>query len=268
MPSDEKNLAVIEQKEVEFYGDQIVAVRLESGEVVVPVRPICDLIGVDWSGQRQRINRDPVLSGEVVSVNITVADEYRTITREVVSLPLDYISGFLFGINANRVKEELRDRLVRYQRECYKVLAEAFSEGRLTSDPAYMEILASDTPAVQTYKMLQAMTQLARNQMLLEARLTDRLDTHDQRLERLEIRLGDPDHFVTPDQAMQISQSVKAVSHELGKRSGRNEYGGVYSELYRRYGINSYKSLPREQFEDAMAWLNEWLQSLISAAPF
>lgn len=268
MPSDEKNLAVIEQKEVEFYGDQIVAVRLGSGEVVVPVRPICDLIGVDWSGQRQRINRDPVLSGEAVSVNITVADEYRTITREVVSLPLDYISGFLFGINANRVKEELRDRLIRYQRECYKVLAEAFSEGRLTSDPAYMEILASDTPAVQTYKMLQAMTQLARNQMLLEARLTDRLDTHDQRLERLEIRLGDPDHFVTPDQAMQISQSVKAVSLELGKRSGRNEYGGVYSELYRRYGINSYKSLPREKFEDAMAWLNEWLQSLISAAPF
>jgi hypothetical protein len=268
MASEETGLTVIEQKEVGFYGDQVLAVRLENGEVVVPIRPICDLIGVDWSGQRRRINRDPVLSEAAVGVDVTIADEYRTVTRNVISLPLDYISGFLFGIDANRVKAELKERLIRYQRECYKVLAEAFSEGRLTSDPAYMEILNSDTPAVQTYKMLQAMTQLARNQMLLEARLANRLDTHEQRLERLEIRLGDPDHFVAPDQAMQISQSVKAVAHELGKRSGRNEYGGVYGELYRRYGINSYKSLPKEKFEDAMNWLNEWLQSLIGDAPF
>ena len=41
-------------------------------------------------------------------------------------LPLDYFNGFLFGINANRVKPELRDRLITYQRECYQVLAAAF----------------------------------------------------------------------------------------------------------------------------------------------
>jgi hypothetical protein len=36
------------------------------------------------------------------------------------------VNGWLFGINANRVKEELRDRLIQYQRECYRVLADAF----------------------------------------------------------------------------------------------------------------------------------------------
>lgn len=67
---------------------------------------------------------------------------------------------------------------------------------------------------------------------------------------------------------MQISQAVKAVAHELGKRTKRNEYGGVYGELYRRYNINSYKILPKSKFEDALNWLNEWLQSMISDSPF
>lgn len=79
---------------------------------------------------------------------------------------------------------------------------------------------------------------------------------------------GDPERFVTPDQVMQISQSVKAAAHKLGRRSARNEYGGVYGELYRRYGINSYKALPKGKFEDALNWLNEWLQSLVSDTLF
>ncbi|MBK8935188.1 MAG: hypothetical protein IPM76_23305 [Chloroflexi bacterium] len=59
-------------------------------------------------------------------------------------------------------------------------------------EPAFTEVLADDTSAVQTYKMLQAMTKLARTQMLLEARLTSRLEEYEQRLESIESQLGDP----------------------------------------------------------------------------
>ena len=62
----EQALTVVEQKEVQFYGDMIIAVRSQGSGVYVPVRPICDLLGVDWSAQRQRISRDPVLSAELV----------------------------------------------------------------------------------------------------------------------------------------------------------------------------------------------------------
>jgi hypothetical protein len=44
----------------------------------------------------------------------------------MLSLPLDYLNGWLFGINVNRVKAEIRERLIPYQKECYRVLAEAF----------------------------------------------------------------------------------------------------------------------------------------------
>ncbi|NHZ72704.1 MAG: hypothetical protein GWP17_06445 [Aquificales bacterium] len=42
----------------------------------------------------------------------------------------------------------------------------------------------------------------------------------------------------------------------------------VYGELYRRYSINSYKALPKYKFDDALTWLNDWLQSLINDTPF
>ena len=117
--SKEQSLTVVEQKEVQFYGDTIIAVRPKGSGVYVPVRPICELLGVDWSTQRRRISREAVLSDVAMSVVVTTtdiaADSRRPRSSELLALPLDYISGFLFGINADRVKPEVRDRLIQYQ---------------------------------------------------------------------------------------------------------------------------------------------------------
>lgn len=269
--ADPKALVPIEQKEVEFYGDNIIAVRTADGSVRVPVRPVCDLLGVTWAAQYRRINRDAVLSDELRSVEIASQEGERLVTRKMLCLPLDYISGFLFGINADRVKPELKERVVRYQRECYKVLAEAFQEGRLTSEPSFDTLLQGESPAAQAYKMAAAIMQMARQQLLLETQIEKhaiQLDEHGERLERIEATLGDPKRTITPDQATEISQAVKAVAMALGQRTKRNEYGGVYGELYRRYRIPSYRELPAAKFDDAIAWLGEWLQSLTDDSPF
>ena len=263
-----KTLVPLEQKAVEFYGDEIIAVRAAGGAIYVPVRPICDLLGVDWAGQRRRINRDAVLSEEMKSVAVTAREGERLVTREMQCLPLDYVSGFLFGINADRVKAELKERVLRYQRECYKVLSEAFREGRLTAEPTFDDLLVSDSPAVQAYKMAAAIMQMARQQILLEAQIgqhTSRLDAYEKRLELVEVALSVPSEHVTPDQAMQISQAVKMVAMELGKRSKRNEYGSVYGQLYRQFAITSYKQLPASQFEAAMSWLTDWYKQITGA---
>jgi len=73
---------------------------------------------------------------------------------------------------------------------------------------------------------------------------------------------------VTPDQASQISQAVKAVALALGQLTNRNEFGGVYGEFYRKFGITSYKALPAKKFDEALQFLTEWHQSLVGDAPF
>lgn len=262
--TESKSLVAVEQREVAFYEDTVVAVRLTSGDVYVPIRPICDNLGVTLAGQRERINRDPVLAEVVTSVSVTLTQQ----SREMLCLPLKFIPGWLFGINVNRVKPELRDRIIRYQRECYDVLFEAFTEGRLTTDVRFDDLLDNDTPAAQAYKMAAAIMKMARQQLMLEAELdshAEQLAQHEQRLEEIESTLGDPRRFVTPDQAMQISQAIKTIATEIQKRTKQNEYGKIYGQLYRQFGITSYKQLPAGKFDQAMAWLTDFYRQVTGA---
>ncbi|MFW6184880.1 MAG: phage antirepressor N-terminal domain-containing protein [Chloroflexota bacterium] len=266
MTDESKALVPIEEKQVEFYGDELTAVLLEEEEeraVYVPVRPIVENLGLTWSPQLRRINRDPVLSEVSTSVTVTVTETGQR--GAVICLPLKFLPGFLFGISVNRVREELREKVIRYQRECYDVLWEAFQEGRLTSDPSFAELAESDSPAAVAYRMATAVMQLARQQLLLETRqeqMESRVDDHDRRLEAVEATLADPDRIITPAQATRISQAVKAIAMKIGETTGRNEYGGVYGELYRRFEIPGYRELPAARFDEAMDWLTEWWQEV------
>lgn len=267
-------LVPLEQKDVLFYEDEITAVRVRrdgESQIFVPLRPIVELLGLDWSGQLRRTRDDAVLGEEIVPVRVETAGGPQTMP----CLPLDMLNGWLFGINANRVKAAARPRLVRYQRECYRVLYEAFDEGRLTlgAEAAFQELLQqSESQAVEAYRMLQAMLKMARNQIIIESRLSrqdEQLSQHERRLVQLEERFdAGAGETVNESQASQISQAVKAVAMQLSKQSGRNEYGGVYGELYRRFEITSYKLLPAGRFGEAMEFLNQWYASLTSDAPF
>lgn len=253
-------LEVVEQREVDFYGDELTAIRADDGNIYVGLRRMCQLLGVDTQGQRQRINRHLVLNdGLRESVLPTAQGPQRSQVLRVDLVPL-----WLSGVRSSAVAEEIRPKLEKLQREAGKVLWEAFQDGRLTSDVDFDALLAQDTPEAQAYKMAQAVMQLARSQLLVRGQLAD----HEQRLEAIEAQLGDTGRNVSPDQASQLSQAVKTVALAQGKKSGRNEFGSVYGELYRKFGITSYKALPARRFEEAMRYLNQWHESLVSDAPF
>lgn len=272
--AESKSLVPIEQKQVLFYDDEVTAVLVQledEQQVYIPLRPICEHLGLDWSAQTRRIRRDPVLSRWTRFVAITATNPLEAQkggNPNMLCLPLDYLNGFLFGISANRVKSELRERVILYQEHCYKVLFEAFQEGRLTSDPSFDDLLANDTPAAQAYKIATAIMKMARQQLMLEAQLGThaiQLQDHAQRLEEIEATLGDPGQHITPDEAMQISQAVKTVAIALGQKTKKNEYGAVYGQLYREFGITSYKQLPANQFDKAIAWLTDWYRRVTGA---
>lgn len=265
--TDEQALVPLEQKQVLFYEDEIIAVLVAEGtirEVYVPVRPLVELLGLSWGSQLQRLRNDPVLAEETHQIRVETAGG----PQPMAAIPLDFLQGWLFGINANPVKEAVRPRLIRYQRECYRVLAEAFHEGELTTEPLELDLVNNVSPATrEAYEIARAVVRLARSQMLLEARLTNRLGDVEERLDNVEMRLNSSD-VITEEQASQISQAVKAIALSLSRRTGRNEFGGVYGEFYRRFSITSYKLLPAKRFREAMDFLTEWHQSLEGDAPF
>ena len=54
----------------------------------------------------------------------TVAEDGKV--RKMVMLPIEYLNGWLFGVDANRVNAESKDKVIEYQKECFRVLANHF----------------------------------------------------------------------------------------------------------------------------------------------
>ncbi|RZN55103.1 phage antirepressor N-terminal domain-containing protein [Avibacterium paragallinarum] len=91
------------------------------------MKPICENIGLDWEAQRQRINRDEVLNSVMVIITTTGSDGKN---YQMICLPIQYLNGWLFGIDVKRVKPEIRETLITYKRECYQALFDYWNKGK------------------------------------------------------------------------------------------------------------------------------------------
>ncbi len=254
-----------EQRLVLFYDDELTAIRAADGRVYVSLTQMCNALGLDAPSQRRRIRNHVVLADGAKLQRIDTPGG----PQDAFMLQASLVPLWLSGLRASMVRAELQEKLKRFQTEAADVLWQAFQDGRLSTDNSFDEMLSKVSPETATaYQVAQAVLHLARQQVALEARLGTTLADHSQRLEALEATLGSPDRYVTPDQASQISQGVKTVAIALGKKSGRNEFGAVYGELYRKFGITSYKQLPATRFQEAMDWLNEWREHIEGDLPF
>ena len=257
------SLIPLDQQTVVFYDDEITAVKAEDGTIYVPLKPICELLGIAWAAQRRRINRDEILSEALTSVTVTVTEGGQR--GQMLALPLDLLNGWLFGINASRVKPAIKPTLLRYQRECYRVLADAFLH---QSDSAENSSIAA---LQQVREMGRAIMQMAEEQIAHERRIIqaeNRLNKaaivvadNRNRIIALEKKLisGDP---ISEEQASQIAQAVKSIAMIWTKQAGSNQFGAVYGRLYEQFGITGYKSLPASRFAEAMEFLTDWFKRL------
>jgi hypothetical protein len=225
--SEEKALIPIEQRAVDFYGDEIVAVMVEMNDqqqVQVPIRPICDYLGLSWAGQRQRIHRDEILA-EVSSECVIHSQGQR---RAMLCLPLDYLNGWLFGVNASRVKPEIKASLLRYQRECYRILADAFLPPALNVRPASSDDQAliqlhnmALVIAATTREMLELRQLSLDNKTRLDAAreylrgMNKRLNAVEERTQLVEERLQTG--ALTEAQAREVQQRVNLIAQALTK---------------------------------------------------
>ena len=111
---------------VDFHGDQLVGIE-EGDNVAVALKPIVEGMGLAWHGQYERLKRDPILASELRVTRIPSAGG----PQEAICLPVDLVPGFLFRIDATRIKkDDVRAKVLTYQRECYRVLNDAFQGGR------------------------------------------------------------------------------------------------------------------------------------------
>ena len=89
----------------------------------VPIRPLCDALGIAHQSQFQKIKDDEILSSVVTPRVTTGADGKR---YEMSCLPLEFVFGWLFTINPQNVSPEAKQSVINYKLECYNALFNYF----------------------------------------------------------------------------------------------------------------------------------------------
>lgn len=95
----------------------------EDGQVFVPIKPICEALGISHQGQTEVVKNHPIW-GSTVRLSLTVGGDEKQ--REMLCIPLKYAFGWLMGIDARSVKPEAYDSVVRYQEAAYEALYDRF----------------------------------------------------------------------------------------------------------------------------------------------
>lgn len=124
---------------VPFHDIDILTIK-DGGEIYVAMKDVCIGLGVDWSAQRQRIMRHDVLSTCVVKITTQVFDDHQP--RDILTLPIEFLQGWLFTIKTQSVKPEIRQNLIGFQRECFNVLHNYWTKGVAVNPRKVAEIVS------------------------------------------------------------------------------------------------------------------------------
>lgn len=127
-------------RQVKFDGDPIQVIE-QDGNHYVAMRPICTALSLNWKNQYRNLKEDPVLNSVMVITTTTGSDGKQ---YEMVCLPIEYLNGWLFKIPVSRYQGERREKLIRYQKECYRVLYNHFFQAGKQPDQG-MDHLALKT---------------------------------------------------------------------------------------------------------------------------
>ena len=118
-----KNIKIMKTTNVAIVNGISLQVVADDRQQLVAVKPVCEILGVDYPGQFTKLKEHPVY-GSTIGLCPTVGSDGKE--REMVCIPLRFFSGWLFSINPDNVKEEARENLIKYQLECNKVLFDYF----------------------------------------------------------------------------------------------------------------------------------------------
>ncbi|MEB6438598.1 phage antirepressor N-terminal domain-containing protein [Raoultella ornithinolytica] len=137
---------------VPFHGTELYVIN-HNGEPYTPMKPIIDGMGMDWASQFTKLKQR--FKSTIVEITMVAADGK---SRSMTCLALRKLNGWLQTISPNKVKPEIRDRVIQYQEECDDVLYQYWTKG-IVVNPRKVGRLSSATqltPLRQTAERLIA----------------------------------------------------------------------------------------------------------------
>ncbi|EFB3380702.1 phage antirepressor N-terminal domain-containing protein [Escherichia coli] len=121
-------LEAVNTSYVPFNGQQIIT-AMAAGVAYVAMKPIVENLGMSWGTQQQKLMKQ-LDKFNCIHMNMVAADGK---LRKLLCLPLKKLNGWLFSINPEKVRADIRDKLIQYQEECFTVLHDYWTKGHVVN---------------------------------------------------------------------------------------------------------------------------------------
>lgn len=192
--------------EVPFNGSMMIAQRFDDGEIYTALKPICENIGIDFNGQKQRLERTPWAT---MCVMHTVAADGKN--RDMTAISRKTLTMWLATIDTNRLSDEqARHNVTVYQQEAAEALDKYFNEGgaiRVSDADSDEDIMAK--------AVLVAQKTIERKNQQLQAK--------DEQIRELEPKAKALDDFTNVPDALLVRDAAKLLSNDSNIQIGEHE---------------------------------------------
>ena len=252
-----------EQVAVTIFDLPCLAVRDPDGSIYVSLSDLCTALGLDRSSQLRRIRSHVLLQAGLGRFLVQQAGGPQV--QDFIHLQT--ASNWLVTINAARVTESVRDRLVYLQQHLFDAVWRAFAQLVGLPDGPSSEIEDLDELR-QIDPGMRALAEIVERQQAMEesqnrARTAWR-DVNEQ-LRTLATRLGELEHRVggtiSKGQRGHIYQMVQAWA--LARTEGTTQisrsgvFAATWAEFKTRFALARYEDLPIEKYSDAVTYIQD-----------
>lgn len=271
---------VIEQAEIPFLNELLLAVMGNDGEVYCPIVPFCRHLGiVDTKAQTRRIKEDETMKEALRLMPIETSGG----AQQMQCLRVDMLVLWLTHIREGQCKPEIRPTLRQYKREAARAILAYFTTKAQTrtmiATSTRQEQLPIPLPGADLAEWRAwhlAMAELYTTLQSQQATLTThekRLDRHDEEIAALADNfLGMREALATigemPEPRISIHQQnqIQALVSKIHDAT-RIHQGTIFAAFKKHWRLPRYDELPAAQFDAAYEWLRQWGRAQLAQKP-
>jgi P22_AR N-terminal domain len=269
MEHHEQALEPVEQENIAFHGQNIVAVRLADGRICVILRWVCESLRLQPGGQVRRIERTASTADELVRVKVQTPGGKQT-------MPAITLKGFpvwILTISPGEVEDEqLKELIIAYQTEAKDALYKYFinkrrfvlpeSQAVIPAEPIKPDVPQPEASSDIWIKYHQQMIQWYQWKQNMEARV----QKVEQRQDNTEARVGKLEKIVDSilPHVGGLSSAHRATAKEMvdqiSKISG-TAHRYIWSDLNKVFHVAAYSDIQDEKWAEVQKWLQQRLDT-------
>lgn len=101
---------------VSFYGTDLITLKFND-VAYTAIRPIVEALGLSWGSQSIKLNKNRDKFG-----CFDIATPTNGGIQSMLCMPIKKLNGWLFSINPEKVRPDLKEKVIQYQEECFEAL--------------------------------------------------------------------------------------------------------------------------------------------------